>query len=218
MHDRRCGRRESSTRSGSQRSDNGRTSSATRSPWQSTSLLRTRPRCIRVAGLSLGTAMAGVRKANRRDVLVVTARRGRRGRRRVHVEPILRRAGAAVPRAPRGRGRGARAARQHRQRQRRHRRRRADARALDLRGAGAPARLPARAGAAVLDRRDHGNAAARAHRGRAAGRAGGGAPGRLGRRGRGDHDDRHACRRRRRPACSSAARRSRSPASARVPA
>ena len=60
-------------------------------------------------------------------------------------------------------------ARQHRQRQRRHRRRRPGPRPLDLRRAGAPARLRAGAGAAVLHRRDHGDAAERPHRGRPAG-------------------------------------------------
>ena len=44
--------------------------------------------------------------------------------------------------------------------------RRARACALDLRRAGPAARLRAGAGAAVFDRRDHGDAAARAHRGR----------------------------------------------------
>ena len=60
-----------------------------------------------VAGVTLGTAMAGVRKANRRDVTVVAARRRRRGRRRLHRQPVLRRAGADVPRAPGGRLGGA---------------------------------------------------------------------------------------------------------------
>jgi hypothetical protein len=64
----------------------------------------------------------------------VCAGRRQRGGRRVHAEPLLRRAGAGVPRAPgRGQARHPRAGHQHRQRQRRHRRRRPGARAPDLR-------------------------------------------------------------------------------------
>ena len=120
-----------------------------------------------VAGVTIGTAMAGVRKANRRDVTVVLARAGRRGRRRLHRQPVLRRAGAALPRAPR-------------------RRRRRCARSSSIpamptpapaptgwRGRARPVRRSAallgcapRAGAAVFHRRDHGDAAERAHRGR----------------------------------------------------
>ncbi len=126
-----------------------------------------------VAGVEIGIAMAGVRKADRRDLTVVTLGRGQQRRRRVHRQPLLRRAGAAVPRAPGQRHRacapslvntgnanagtgadGLARARSH------------------LRGAGAPSGHRARAGAAVFDRRDHGDAAARAHRGRAAGGAG----------------------------------------------
>ena len=117
-----------------------------------------------VPGVRLGIAMAGMRKAGRRDLTVICPRRGRPGGGGVHAEPLLRRAGAALPQAPGGRRGHPRAARQHRQRQRRHRRRRAWraprptcaalARHLGL----APA-----AGAAVLDRRDHGVAAGRAH-------------------------------------------------------
>ena len=57
----------------------------------------------RAPASSIGVAMAGVRKANRRDLTVVTLAEGSQRRRRVHREPLLRRAGAAVPRAPGGR-------------------------------------------------------------------------------------------------------------------
>ncbi len=96
------------------------------------------------------------------------------GCRRVHPEPLLRRAGAGVPRAP------ARAGARHPR-----------ARSINTGNANAgtgadglararrtcaalagAARLRARAGAAVLHRRDHGDAAGRAHRGRPAGGAG----------------------------------------------
>ena len=53
-----------------------------------------------VRGVTLGTAMAGVRKANRKDLTVVSDRRRRCGRRRFHAEPLLRRAGAGLPRSP----------------------------------------------------------------------------------------------------------------------
>ncbi len=53
-----------------------------------------------VAGVRIGVAMAGMRKADRKDLVRVRARRGRCGRRRVHAQPLLRGAGAGVPRAP----------------------------------------------------------------------------------------------------------------------
>ena len=96
-----------------------------------------------VAGVTLGTAMAGVRKANRRDVTVVllepgaavagvfTANRFCAAPVQVCREHLARRLG------------GARHPRQHRQRQRRHRRRRPGPGPLDLRRAGRAPRLRA---------------------------------------------------------------------------
>ena len=46
-----------------------------------------------VAGVALGIAEAGIRKADRKDLLRHRARRRRPRRRRVHAEPLLRRAG-----------------------------------------------------------------------------------------------------------------------------
>ena len=89
-----------------------------------------------VAGLSLGTAMAGIRKANRRDLTVVALDEGAAvagvfTRNRFCAAPVQ------VCREHLAAGGEIRAlAGQHRQCQRRHRRRRAGACALDLRRAG----------------------------------------------------------------------------------
>ena len=152
-----------------------------------------------VPGVRIGIAMAGMRKANRRDLTVVRARRGLAvagvfTNNRFCAAPVqlCREHLAARRRHPR-------AAHQHRQRQRRHRRRRpgcARARpalALAERLGIAPEqvlpfstgvimetlpseRIEAGLPAALADLRDD----------------------QLGERGRGHHDDRHACRRRRR--------------------
>ena len=53
-----------------------------------------------VPGVRVGIAMAGVRKANRKDLVAFVLDAGTRGGRRVHAEPLLRRAGAGLPRAP----------------------------------------------------------------------------------------------------------------------
>ena len=184
---------------------------------------RPRPKSLLpVPGVALGIAAARIKNWERDDVLRRRARRRHRVGRRVHAEPLLRRAGHRLPRAPRARRRraDARARRQRRQRQRRHRRARASptreatcAAVAQLLGC-APQR-----GAAVLDRRDHGAAAGRRGSSPALPRGAGRrcAP-TAGSPRRGDHDDRHgaqgrvAARRRRRR------RRSRSPASPRAPA
>ena len=89
--------------------------------------------------------------------------------RRVHAEPLLRRAGDGVPRAPRRRAtRHPRARRQHRQRQRRHRRAGLAARAPTCAAVARLLGCDAAAGAAVFHRRDHGAAAGRADRRRPA--------------------------------------------------
>ena len=73
------------------------------------------------------------RRPNRKDLLVMRLGAGQRGRRRLHAEPLLRRAGARLQEAP-ATNEVARARRQHRQRQRRHRRgRAASARAASAR-------------------------------------------------------------------------------------
>ena len=164
--------------------------------------------------------MAGMRKANRKDLTWCSTRRRRAVGRRVHAEPLLRRAGAGVPRAPGGRvaasarcvintgnanaGTGEDGL--------------ARARATCVALAQQLGRR-ARAGAAVFHRRDHGDAAGRSHRGRPAGRAGRRcAPTHWARRGRGHHDHRHAAQGGVAAGRRSAARPSPSPASARAPA
>ena len=123
-----------------------------------------------VTGVSIGTAMAGVRKANRRDVTVVTLSPGAASP--AYSPPTdLRRARAVVPRASCGRFAGARHPRQYRERQCRDGCRRPRPGPLDVCRARLAARLRARAGAAVFHRRDHGDAAQRSHRGGAAGGA-----------------------------------------------
>ena len=89
-----------------------------------------------VHGVALGITMAGIRKANRRDLTVVTIAEGATvagvfTANRFCAAPVQlcrsHLAGSAQPAGDR---------RQHRQRQRRHRRRRPGARAGHLRGAG----------------------------------------------------------------------------------
>ncbi len=48
-----------------------------------------------VAGVRLGTAEAGIRKKDRRDLTLIELRAGQPRRRRVHAEPLLRGAGDA---------------------------------------------------------------------------------------------------------------------------
>ena len=123
--------------------------------------LRPLERLSPVSGVSLGVTAAGIRKADRTDLLLHRRWRKLHARSRsVHPEPLLRRAGAGLPdehlaldrRHPRARC-------QHRQRQRRDRRARTMARRASQLRSLAPARLlgMARAGAAVLHRRDHGD-------------------------------------------------------------
>ena len=54
-----------------------------------------------VPGVALGTAAARIKNWQRDDVLLVVCEPGTRGGRRVHAEPLLRRAGHRLPRAPR---------------------------------------------------------------------------------------------------------------------
>jgi hypothetical protein len=75
-----------------------------------------------VAGVRLGTAEAGIRKKDRRDLTLVELAPGSRAAGRVHAEPLLRGAGDALPRAPGGRRQPARAGDQYRHRQCRDRR------------------------------------------------------------------------------------------------
>jgi glutamate N-acetyltransferase/amino-acid N-acetyltransferase len=90
-----------------------------------------------VPGVRIGTAMAGVRKANRRDLVLFALDEGSVGGRRLHA------ATASAPRRCRSaantwpRARHPRAGHQHRQRQCRHRRRRPGAGAPHLRRGGA---------------------------------------------------------------------------------
>ena len=140
--------------------------------WRSIFRNRMRRHCIRSAGVTLGTAMAGVRKANRRDVTVVLLEPRARGRRRLHraTASAPRRCSSAAstwPPAPRcarilvntgnanaGTGEDGLA------------RARSTCAALAARLGCAP-----EPGAAVFHRRDHGDAAERSHRGRPAGGA-----------------------------------------------
>ena len=53
-----------------------------------------------VPGCALGWAEAGIRKAGRKDLLLVRLAEQARGRGRVHAQPVLRRAGPDLSRAP----------------------------------------------------------------------------------------------------------------------
>jgi hypothetical protein len=57
----------------------------------------TAPRAPCLQGVRIGVAMAGVRKANRRDLVVFELAEGSSGGRGLHQQPLLRRPGAGVP-------------------------------------------------------------------------------------------------------------------------
>ena len=148
-----------------------------------------------VAGVTLGHRRRGASRTGRATiVLLVALEPGHARRRRLHAEPLLRRAGHRLPRASRAATAGdARAGRQHRQRQCRHRRARASpTRDATCAAVARAARLRAERGAAVFHRRDHGAAAGRAdRRRRCPPRMRALARRRLVRRGARDHDHRH---------------------------
>ena len=145
-----------------------------------------------VAGVRIGVAMAGVRKANRRTWWSSSSPRARRwpaSSRRT--ASALRRCRCAASTWPPGAGIRALVINTGNANAGTGDDGLARARS-DLRRAGAAARPGARAGAAVFHRRDHGDAAGRAHRGRPAG--GAGRPASADhwlRRGRRHHDHRH---------------------------
>ena len=159
-------------------------------PAQSPLAPKTTPTLPRVAGVKLGAARSGVRYKDRDDVMLAVVPAGASHRGRADPLQDLVGAGRLVPQEP-GARQGARHRRQCRQRQRLHRQgRRQGGRGEHARhrpGAG----LPAQRSVHGLDRRDR--PAARLgedRRGRARPHQVG-TRGRLGRRGRRDHDHRH---------------------------